>query len=167
MQRTPFRRSQDAGTASSPHRRGAAVVEFAIMAPLFLLLVLGVVEMGYALNASNTMYGIVREGGRLASQDFTKTLAPGQTANEKVTLDIRNMMTAAGIDGANATITIEDADSPGTTFDLQDPDNYLQYFKIKIDIDYEDVSSIRGKFMGGQVMTAEITFRLGRVMMSQ
>jgi Flp pilus assembly protein TadG len=167
MQRSRFHRLPAADTASSLHRRGAAVVEFAIMAPLFLLLVLGVVEMGYALNASNTMYGVVREGGRLASQDFTKSLEPNQTANDKVISDIRNMLTAAGIDGANATITIEHADSPGTTFDLQDPDNYLDYFKIKVAIDYEDVSAIRGKFMGGQVMNAEITFRLGRVMMSQ
>lgn len=151
----------------APARRGAAVVEFAIMAPLFLLLVLGVVEMGYALNASNTMYGVVREGGRLASQDFSKNLAPGQTANDKIVQDLRNMLTAAGIDGTDATITIEHADSPGTTFDLEDPDNYLQYFRIRIEIDFEDVTAIRGKYMTGRVMTADITFRLGRVMMSQ
>src|SRR5690606_5939189 len=113
MQRNSFHRSHHTGTPSSVRRRGAAVVEFAVMAPLFLLLGLGAVEMGYALNASNTMYGVGREGGRLASQDFTKSLAPGQTANEKVIQDIKNMLPAAGIDGDNVTVTIEHADAPG------------------------------------------------------
>lgn len=167
MQRPSCHRLPADGTAPFGHRRGAAVVEFAVMAPLFLLLVLGVVEMGYALNASNTLYGVCREGGRLASQDFSKTLAPGQTANEKVILDIKNMLTAAGIHGDNVTVTIEHADSPGSTFDLEDPDNYLEYFRINVAVDYEDVTSLPGKYLGGKEMTAGITFRLGRVMVTQ
>lgn len=167
MQRASFRHAHESGTELSSHRRGAATVEFAVMAPVFLLLVLGVVEMGYALNASNTLYGVVREGGRLASQDFSKTLAPGQTANDKVIQDIKNMLTAAGIDGSNVTVTIEHADAPGTTFDLENPDNYLDYFRIKVAVDYENVSTIPGHYLAGQVMTADITFRLGRVQMTQ
>lgn len=167
MHRTCLRRSHAARIESSQHRHGAAVVEFAVMAPLFLMLVLGVVELGYALDASNTLYGVVREGGRLASQDFSKSLAPGQTANEKVIQDIKNMLTAAGIDGANVTVTIEHADSAGTTFDLQDPDNYLDYFRIRVAVAYENVSSLPGSYLAGRVMTADITFRLGHVMVTE
>ena len=50
------------------------------MAPVFLTLTLGSIEVGYALNASNTLYGALREGGRLASQDWSTMLAPGETA---------------------------------------------------------------------------------------
>jgi Flp pilus assembly protein TadG len=167
MHRTCLRRSHAAGNESSQHRRGAAVVEFAVMAPLFLMLVLGVVELGYALDASNTLYGVVREGGRLASQDFSRSLGPGQTANEKVALDIRNMLTAAGIDGSNVTVTIEHADAPGTTFDLQDPDNYLDYFRIRVQVAWENVSTLPGNYLTGRVLAADITFRLGHVTVTQ
>jgi Flp pilus assembly protein TadG len=167
MQRPCHCRSYEAGTGSSQHRRGAAVVEFAVMAPLFLMLVLGVVEIGYALDASNTLYGVVREGGRLASQDFRKTLPPGQTANQKVIQDIKNMLTAAGINGTNVTVTIEHADAPGSTFDLEDPDNYLDYFRIRVQVAYENVSTIPGSYLAGRVLSADITFRLGHVTVTQ
>ena len=133
------------------------------MAPVFLTLILGSVELGYALNASNTMYGVVREGGRLASQDFTNTLASGQSANDKVIQDIKNMLTAARIPGDKATVTIEDAENPGTPFNLQAKSNYLKMFRIEVTVAYEDVTSISGHFLAGQQMKAGITFRLGRV----
>jgi Flp pilus assembly protein TadG len=167
MHRTCHCRPHASGAESSQHRRGAAVVEFAVMAPLFLMLALGVMEIGYALDASNTLYGVVREGGRLASQDFSKSLAPGQTANEKVIQDIKNMLTAAGIDGSNVTVTIEHADSPGTTFDLENPDNYLDYFRIRVQVAYENVSSLSGNYLAGRVLSADITFRLGHVTVGQ
>lgn len=154
------------GSVSRLTRRGAAVVEFAIMGPVFLLLTLGVVELGYALNSSNTLYGAVREGGRLASQDFSNTLPPGMTANQKVIQDIKNMLTAARIPGDQVTVTIEHADQPGVEFDLEDEDNYMKYFTITALVDYEQVSTIPGKYLGGRQLRAAITFRMGRVSMS-
>lgn len=148
---------------SSLSRRGAAIVEFAIMAPVYLILTLGTVELGYALNASNTMYGTLREGGRLASQDFSQTLVPGETANDKVIQDIKNMLTAARIPGSLVTVTIEYADAPGTPFDLEDPDNYLEMFTIHAEVNYEDVSLIPGHYLSGEKLRASLSFRLGRV----
>ncbi|MGD9857455.1 MAG: TadE/TadG family type IV pilus assembly protein [Planctomycetaceae bacterium] len=146
-------------------RRGAAVVEFAVMAPVFLILTLGSVELGYALNASNTLYGALREGGRLASQDWSTMLAPNETANDKVLQDIRNMLTASRIPGTEVTLTIVHADGPsaGETFDLEDPDNYLELFTINANVPYEEVSTISGYFLQGQSLSASITFRMGRV----
>lgn len=137
------------------------------MAPVYLLLTLGTVELGYALNASNTMHGAIREGGRLASQDFSTILAPGESANDKVTQDIKNMLTAARIPGDAVTVLIERADQPGTAFDLEDPDNYLEYFRIQLCIDYEDVSAIPGHFLGGYQLKADMAFRMGRVTLTQ
>lgn len=138
------------------------------MAPLFLILTLGVVEVGFGLNASNTLHGAVREGGRLASQDFKKTVAPGQTANEKVIQDIKNMLTAAGIDGDDVTVTIEHADNPGTDFNLEDGNNYLKYFRIEVSVPSEDVlDSLAGRYLGGKNMRAGMTFRMGRIFFPQ
>lgn len=45
---------------------GQALVEFALIAPLFLLLVLGVVEFGKAWNVAQSLDDAVREGCRVA-----------------------------------------------------------------------------------------------------
>jgi Flp pilus assembly protein TadG len=152
-------------TSSATERRGAAAVEFAIMAPIFLILTLGSVELGYALNASNTLYGALREGGRLASQDWSTMIEPPETANDKVIQDIKNMLTAARIPGDEVTLEIVYADGPsqGQPFDLQDPDNYLETFTINAEIPYEEVSLIPGHFLEGQSLRASISFRMGRV----
>jgi Flp pilus assembly protein TadG len=133
------------------------------MAPVFLVLTLGTIEMGYALNASNTMYGALREGGRLASQDWSTMLQPGETANDKVIQDIKNMLTAARIPGNLVTVEIVHADSPSTVFDLADPNNYLEMFTIKASIPFDQVSVIPGHRLAGDSLRAEVTFRMGRV----
>ena len=43
---------------------GAALVEFAIIAPLLLLLVFGIIEFGRAYNAQNSLTHAAREGAR-------------------------------------------------------------------------------------------------------
>ncbi len=134
------------------------------MAPVFLTLTLGSVEVGYALNASNTMYGVLREGGRLASQNWSTMLAPGQTANAKVTQDLRNMLTASRIPGNLVTIDIvhADGDNAGDPFDLEDEDNYLEMFSIVASVPYDQISLIPGDYLGGQNLRASISFRMGR-----
>ena len=44
--------------------RGAAAVEFALIVPLLLLLVLGIAEFGRAYNIQTTISGAAREGAR-------------------------------------------------------------------------------------------------------
>ncbi len=70
-------------------RTGAAAVEFAIVAPIFVTLIFGVAEMGRALDVSTNMTAALREGGRLASMHHNGLVPPGMTTEEKVLLDIR------------------------------------------------------------------------------
>jgi Flp pilus assembly protein TadG len=146
-------------------RRGTATVEFAVIAPIFLLLVLGTWEMGTAVRASNNLTAAVREGGRLASMDFTGSLAVNQTANQKVEQDIRAFLNASGLPGSQATITITFAEgsSAGTTFDLGNTDNYLSLFRIKATIPFSAVSLFPNKIMQGTTLKAELVTRRGRV----
>jgi Flp pilus assembly protein TadG len=146
-------------------RRGTATVEFAVIAPLFLILVLGTWEMGTAVRASNNLTAAVREGGRLASMDFTGSLAPNQTANQKVEQDIRAFLNASGLPGSQATITITYADgsSKGAPFNLGDSGNYLNLFKIKATIPFSAVSLFPNKIMSGTTLNAELVTRRGRV----
>lgn len=155
-------------TIREPSRHGAATVEFALVAPLFLTLVLGTIEMGTAINAAQTLNAAIREGGRLATMEFSGKLAPGQTANQKVIQDIRNFLTASGIDGDRATITITHAEgnNAGSEFNLADPDNYLKLFKITASIPYSDVSAFPMNYMSGQTLNASLVFRMARTRLS-
>ena len=64
--------------------RGAAVVEFALVVPLLLLLVLGIAEFGRAYNVQTTLSGAARQGVRVmalqnsasAARTATKAAAP-------------------------------------------------------------------------------------------
>lgn len=146
-------------------REGVAAVEFAIVLPLFLTLVLGILEIGRSLETSTTMYSALREAGRLATLDYSGSLPPNTTVNQKVIQDIRNFLTASGLPGDDFDVSIVHAEgaSEGATFDLMDPDNELQYFKITADIEYSEISIFPFKFMAGQTLRSSLVFRMGQV----
>lgn len=74
--------------------RGAAAVEFALVLPLLLLLVFGIIDFGRALNAQITLTQAAREGARLA--------ALGTPAATVIT---RTQTAATGL-GAAVTVTV-------------------------------------------------------------
>lgn len=49
------------------HEAGAALVEFAVLAPLLIVLIFGVVEFGYLFAQYNEIRHAAREGGRYAA----------------------------------------------------------------------------------------------------
>jgi Flp pilus assembly protein TadG len=63
--------------------RGAAAVEFALLLPVLLMLVFGIIDFGRALNAQITLTQAAREGARLAALgqpdvvSRTQAAAPG------------------------------------------------------------------------------------------
>ncbi len=147
----------------SASRKGAAVVEFALIAPLFLVLVLGTVEIGRATDVGATLSQAVREGGRLGSMDFGPLIPAGQTANQKVINDVKNMLSASGIPGASVTVTITHAGgaNDGSTFDLEDPANYLEHFRVTASVPFTAVSVFPLQIVGSSTIKSEIVFRLG------
>jgi len=68
----PTRRSMPTIKARQPRAgagdRGAAAVEFALLLPVLLLLVFGIIDFGRALNAQITLTQAAREGARLAAE---------------------------------------------------------------------------------------------------
>lgn len=52
---------------SSSGRRGAVIFETALVTPLLLLIVCGIVEMALLMRADNALTAVVRDAGRSAS----------------------------------------------------------------------------------------------------
>ena len=145
-------------------RRGAAMVGFAIFLPIMLTLVLGTIELGSALRASNILNAAVREGGRLASMDFSDKVGDNETANQKVKRDIRNFVSAAGLDGTQVSVSIrhDGGTLDGQNFDLEDPANNLMLFRIRAVMPYSAVSAFPLNYMAGKSLRAKTVFRATR-----
>lgn len=128
---------------SGDSRRGAAAIELAVISPLFVLLILGAVQSGINLDMQTKMQAAVRQAGRLASMDYSKRVQANQTGNQKVIQDIKNVLTAEGLAGNAATVTITHAEgeNAGSTFNLSSTANDLQYFKITVEIPYSALNS--------------------------
>jgi len=69
----------------SKRRRGAALLEFALVASLFFVLLLGMLQFGVYLNATNTLWNLSREGARFAS--VQKSDSATKDANNQAVID--------------------------------------------------------------------------------
>ena len=145
-------------------RVGAAAVEMAVIAPLFIGLILGAIQSGMSLDTSAKMYAAVRQAGRLAAMDYDSRLQPGQSGNDKVAQDIKNQLTADGLPGDKATVSITWAEggNAGSTFNLKDPNADLQLFKIDISFQSKDLGSYNLMPPLNDTVSASIVFRKGR-----
>lgn len=80
-----------AGKESPGSRRGAgqALVEFSLIIPLFLLLLVGVFDLGRAVFSYNTLTNAAREGARTAivNQDVSTIIRRAQQQSALVELD--------------------------------------------------------------------------------
>jgi len=153
-----------ADQTSSGLRRGTATVEFAVTAPLFLILLLGLIEMSRALDVSQRLSMAVREGGRAAASELRGQVPVGWTLNQKIIADVRNMLVAGGINANDLTITITHAegDNSGQTFDLSNANNSLAYFRVTVSVPYEKVALLPARQLQGKTLRVSAVFRAGR-----
>jgi Flp pilus assembly protein TadG len=151
-------------TASSA-RRGAAAVECAIVAPLMVALVLGLMQSSYSIDATHKLYAAVRQAGRLASMDYSDRLQSGQTGNQKVISDIRNQLKAEGLPGDSVTVTITNAET-GSAFNLDDVANNLKLFKIHVEVPFSTVMNTSLVAAPVDKLAASIVFRKGKTQLT-
>ena len=155
--------ANDVRTHKQITRRGAVAVEFALILPLFFGLLMGVLELGRALEVSHTLTTAAREGGRLGSMDRQGILLPGQSGNQKIEADIRAFLNAAGLPGSTAVVKVVDPDDETVTFDIDDPDNELELFRVIVRLDFDNgISYIPPTFMQGKQLEGSVVFRNGR-----
>ncbi len=144
---------------SRKDRRGTAVVEFAVAAPLLLILSLGAVEASRLYEVNNKLLMAAREGARVAAMDHNEILGANQSINDKIVSDVRTFLAASGLPADQATVSIEDANSPGTPMDLAAPANKWALFRVRIQMPYAAVGTIWFPQVAPTMLEGDVVFR--------
>jgi len=119
-------------------RRGAAVVEFAFVAPLFLTLIAGTIELGQGIVLMQLLTNASRQGARVAGYDTT-------TSTSTVTTAVNNYLSNEGISGATTTVT------PNPPSGASDG----QQVSVSVSLVFDNVRWLPSSFfLGGQTLTA-------------
>ncbi len=123
-------------------RRGAAAVEFAVVAPIFLLLVFGMIEYGRMVMVQQVLTNASREGARCAVLD-------GSTNLDVVSV-VEQYLTSGSIDGANVTVTPTNPEDAA----FGDP------VTVTVDIQFSQVSWLPSPmYLGGRTLSATTVMR--------
>jgi Flp pilus assembly protein TadG len=125
-------------------RRGAAAVELAVVAPVILLLLTGIWEVGRMVEVQQILSNAAREGARQA--------ATGQLTNTQVETVVVEYLQAAGIPTANINTTgnnglqtitgnpqlqmVTDLTNPG--YDVSNA-QYLDQIQVTVQLPFQDV----------------------------
>jgi Flp pilus assembly protein TadG len=78
-------------SGSAPSERGAAAVEFALVLPLLIVLVFGIVQFAIAYNRAQGLHASAREGARIASLP--------QTTQSEITSRVTSSLSGVPLDG--------------------------------------------------------------------
>ena len=149
------------------NRRGAVAVEFALVAPVLLAIMFGMIKYGKAFEMQNQLQNAAREGARFASMDHTGMLPSGQTANQKLIQEVKNYMASYGINKDDVTVTVKDHANPTADFILDNPANDLKLFDVNVKVNYSKVSLTPVPGNGDFGMAAKVVFRNGKATISQ
>lgn len=123
-------------------RRGAAAVEFAVVAPLLFLVIFGIIEFGRMMMVQQILTNASREGARRAILE--------QATEDQVEAVVGDYLAGASISGANVTISPSDLKSIG----FGDP------VTVTVSVPYDRVSWLPSSwFFRGTTLTAQSVMR--------
>lgn len=127
--------------AGRPARRGQALVEFALIIPIFIFLVMGIFDLGRAVYGFNTINNAAREGARLAIVDQTPAHVVAEATDSGINL---------GTQPSDVTVTYTCA-------------NINCIAKVTVRYGWQAVTPIIGQLLGTIVMTGESQFPIESV----
>lgn len=124
------------------YRRGAAVVEFAVVAPVFFLFVFGMIEYGRLVMVQQVLTNASREGARMGILDNSTT--------SEVTAAVDSYLANSTIAGATVTVTPSPPSSAG----------YGEPVTVTVHVPFNQVSWLPSPmFLGGRTLSASTVMR--------
>jgi Flp pilus assembly protein TadG len=135
-------------------RRGTALVEMALLLPIFVMVTLGIVEFGRAMMVGQLITNAAREGARLGIID-------GST-NADVRISIESfLLQSTNIQAQDLTITITVTPAEGNP----DPGNEVanaqprDLVSVDVSVPFDKVSYITGDYLKGKTLTGRSAMR--------
>ncbi len=131
------------------NRRGAAAVEFALVAPLFFLMIMGMIEFGRLIMVQQIITNASREGARLAVLDDPR---PGPEVTADVVATVENYLAGGSISGATITVTPDPPNGAG----------YGEPVTVTVTVPFSQVSWLPETFFGdrtGKNLSAQTVMR--------
>jgi Flp pilus assembly protein TadG len=118
-------------------RRGTAAVEFAVVAPVFFLFSLGIIEIGRAMMVQTVLTNAAQEGARAGALNGAQ--------NSDVTSAVNTYLANAGISGASSTPTPSPPSSANPGQDI----------RVTVTIPYSSVSWLpTPSYLGSATLSA-------------
>lgn len=126
-------------------RNGAAVVEMAVVLPVFVTIMLGIIEIGRGMMVGQLVTNAAREGARLATMTGT--------TNAQVTSTVSTFLqNSTGASSSNVTVTItnSNAASGNTLTNAQTGD----LITVQVSLPFSPVSFLPANYLAGKSMVA-------------
>jgi Flp pilus assembly protein TadG len=128
-------------------RRGAALVEFAIVTPVLLVLVLGMIEVGRAVMVTEVLTYAARMGAR------TGAISSGSTANAKTAANA--VLTDSGITGATVNVFVN-----GSNLTDASAAKSGDQIAVSVTIPYANVTWLSNpEYLDGKTLSGRVVMR--------
>lgn len=147
-------RSEPSPRVAVASRRGAAVVETAVVLPVFLLIVMGIVEFGRAMMVCQLLTNGARHGARLAIVEGSTNAAVQQAIENFLT---ETLHVAAG----DLAIQIEVEPAPGhpDPLDSLAAAQSKDLVKVTVSVPFEKVAYVSGTFLKSTTLSGQCAMR--------
>jgi Flp pilus assembly protein TadG len=114
---------------TGPIRDGNAAVEFAIVLPFIMTLLMGILEVGRLIEMQQVLTNATREGARHA--------ATGQYTDSQCQQVVLSYVQVAGFPTTGMTVTVSDLTTPGNDVSAA---NYLDRIQVTSTYPYQNVA---------------------------
>jgi Flp pilus assembly protein TadG len=135
-------------------RRGAALVEMALVLPIFCTVILGIVEFGRAMMVAQLLTNGAREGARVA-------IMPGSTKADVENAVLDFVESSVGVSREKVTVTVTVTAAAGNP----DPGNNLanankrDLCEVLVEVLFSDVDYIPAKFLSDRKLVGQSAMR--------
>lgn len=135
-------------------RRGAAMVEAALVLPVFLMVTMGIIEFGRALWVSNMVTNAAREATRAAILD-------GSTNTEVIQSAKDFLSEAVSVKPGDVTVAIAITPAPGNPDPANDcgKASSRDLIQIEVKIPFDKISLIPGSYLQGKQLIGRSSMR--------
>jgi len=139
------------GSNRTTRGRGQTLVEFALILPVLLVILLGVVDLGRAIYANNVIANAAREGGRTAIVNQTGSEIRARAISQATGLQIDAASTSCPPSGASG-VCVEFKNAALTA--ACSPLNLTCVAVITVKYTFSPITPIVGRILGPFAMTS-------------